>query len=212
MKFSVVSVSLGLAATMQLVAAQNLSPCATACVGQAATADGCTGITDINCVCTNAQFQQDALSCLTDECTPDDLSALVALQTAVCDGAGLSATGSATNTAPFSASDVSSGTGTSLSIPTSGAASSSASGSASGSASSSTSVSSSGSAATSGATTVSTPASVSIPVSSPAGSSTPATGATTTASSPAGTTSSSAAQNLQIPSFGLGLMALFMLL
>ncbi|KIK69433.1 hypothetical protein GYMLUDRAFT_1002773 [Collybiopsis luxurians FD-317 M1] len=191
MKFSIVSVCLGLSA-VGLVAAQQLSSCATACVSQAAEKDGCGSFTNITCVCTNAQFQADALSCLTAECSASDLTTLQGLQATECGAAQLSATGSVTDTSVFSATGVSSGTGTSLSIPSSGAASSGASSSGSGSTTGSASGTSSAAASGSGTATTASGSG----------------GATTAAAtSPAATTSTGAAQNLQVP-FGLGLIAL----
>jgi len=119
---------------------QTLSQCALACVSQAAVQDGCGSFTNTTCVCTNAQFQEDALTCLTDLC-PSDLASLQALQAQECEASGLSATGTPTNTEPFTATGVSSGTGTSLSIPSTTASTGSAA-----SAGSATSASSTGNA------------------------------------------------------------------
>ncbi|KAH7872774.1 uncharacterized protein C8R40DRAFT_418637 [Lentinula edodes] len=79
-----VSFMLSLSFCAGLAVAQILSQCATACVSQAAVKDGCVSFTNITCVCTSAQFQQDALSCLTAECSSSDLTTLEGLQAQEC--------------------------------------------------------------------------------------------------------------------------------
>ncbi|PPR06174.1 hypothetical protein CVT24_000702 [Panaeolus cyanescens] len=79
------------------VNAQNIpgvTPCVLACIQPAAQQNGCT-FTDAQCVCSSAQFQADATKCLTDNCTADDVSAALALQTAQCGAIGVSPSGTA---------------------------------------------------------------------------------------------------------------------
>ncbi|KAG8769820.1 hypothetical protein FRC12_004722 [Ceratobasidium sp. 428] len=92
--------------------------CITQCTTQAATDAGCSGITDIECVCSNPDFQASALQCLTDNCTAAEQQQALQLEQQVC-GASGSATasepaetdteepassGSATGTAPVTSS------------------------------------------------------------------------------------------------------------
>ncbi|KAJ3749648.1 hypothetical protein DFH05DRAFT_700658 [Lentinula detonsa] len=188
MKFPIFHI-LGLSLYVGLAVAQVLSQCATACVSQAAVKDGCVSFTNLTCVCTSAQFQQDALSCLTAECSSSDLTTLEGLQAQECGAMQLSATGTPSDTATFTASGISSGSGTSLSIPsTSGATSATVSGS--------------GSASTSsGSGTIVPPPSSVISSATSAASS-----AASSASSPS--TTGNNAQNVQIP-LGMSFVALF---
>jgi len=176
------------------VTAQTLSSCAEACVSQAAQQDGCVTFTNITCVCTNAQFQQDARTCLTAECTAADLTELEGLEASLCGASGLSASGTATNTAVFSASGISAGSGTSLSIPatSSGASSGSASGASSSSASGASSGSASSGSATTSAGSTTGPGIVST---SASGSGTATAGGSSSAAS---ATKSSSAQKIEI--------------
>ncbi|KAJ3983200.1 hypothetical protein F5890DRAFT_235012 [Lentinula detonsa] len=181
MKFPIFYI-LGLSLYVGLAVAQVLSQCATACVSQAAVKDGCVSF---------AQFQQDALSCLTAECSSSDLTTLEGLQAQECGAMQLSATGTPSDTATFTASGISSGSGTSLSIPsTSGATSATVSGS--------------GSASTSsGSGTIVPPPSSVISSATSAASS-----AASSASSPS--TTGNNAQNVQIPlGMGMSFVALF---
>ncbi|KAJ3802170.1 hypothetical protein GGU11DRAFT_74271 [Lentinula aff. detonsa] len=192
MKFPIFYI-LGLSLYVGLAVAQVLSQCATACVSQAAVKDGCVSFTNLTCVCTSAQFQQDALSCLTAECSSSDLTTLEGLQAQECGAMQLSATGTPSDTATFTASGISSGSGTSLSISsTSGATTTTT---VSGSGSASTTVTSSGSG-----TIVPPPSSVLSSATSAASS------AASSASSPSSTGNS--AQNVQIP-LGMSFVALF---
>ncbi|KAF8872897.1 hypothetical protein BD779DRAFT_1571408 [Infundibulicybe gibba] len=61
-----------------------ISPCIIQCVSQAAMSAGCTGPTDLQCVCTNTAFQTAAATCLTTTCTPADVTAAQALQATEC--------------------------------------------------------------------------------------------------------------------------------
>ncbi|KAJ3992046.1 hypothetical protein F5050DRAFT_1021510 [Lentinula boryana] len=193
MKFSIFCI-LGLSLHVGLAVAQTLSQCATACVSQAAVKDGCVSFTNLTCVCTSAQFQQDALSCLTAECSSSDLTTLEGLQAQECGAMQLSATGTPSDTATFTASGISSGSGTSLSISSTSAATTAT---VSGSGSASTTVTPSGSG-----TIVPPPSSVISSAISAASS------AASSASSPSSTGNS--AQNVQIPlGMGMSFVALF---
>ncbi|KAH9925875.1 uncharacterized protein BXZ73DRAFT_78857 [Epithele typhae] len=61
-----------------------VTPCILNCVSQAASAAGCSGFSDLACVCTNTQFQQQAQSCLESSCTPAEVAAAQALQSSEC--------------------------------------------------------------------------------------------------------------------------------
>ncbi|KAJ3796274.1 hypothetical protein GGU11DRAFT_152207 [Lentinula aff. detonsa] len=125
-----------------------LSSCSLACITQAASAAGCSSTTDLDCLCTNAQFQEDSLECLTNQC-PSDLETALALQTAECGALGLSATGTATS-GSFSATGISTSSSGTESITSSQASSTSTSASSN---SAVTSGSNSGSATSSKAST-----------------------------------------------------------
>ncbi|KAJ3842827.1 hypothetical protein F5878DRAFT_354065 [Lentinula raphanica] len=84
------------------------------------------GSTNLTCVCTSAQFQQDARSCLTAECSSPDLTTLEGLQAQECGAMQLSATRTPSDTATFTASGISSGRGASTSATTLSGASESA--------------------------------------------------------------------------------------
>ncbi|KAJ7053469.1 hypothetical protein C8F01DRAFT_1166470, partial [Mycena amicta] len=96
-----------------------LTPCVLGCLTPAA-ADTCLTFTNVTCVCTNADFQQKAASCLQAECNAEEMKAALGLQKAQCGAASLSATSTPTATTPFlpsnsaadiSASGVASGSG-----------------------------------------------------------------------------------------------------
>ncbi|KAI0742004.1 hypothetical protein C8Q80DRAFT_1274334 [Daedaleopsis nitida] len=78
----------------------NISACIVTCITEAATANGCTGLTDVTCFCTNTQFQSQTLACLQKSCTADDLTTVAALQKAQCG----SASGNSTTTSGASGS------------------------------------------------------------------------------------------------------------
>ncbi|KAJ6533065.1 hypothetical protein B0H19DRAFT_1272532 [Mycena capillaripes] len=60
-----------------------LTPCALTCLLAAADATGC-GTTDVNCACTNADFQFRARSCLQAECQASELNGVLELQAQQC--------------------------------------------------------------------------------------------------------------------------------
>ncbi|KAG5635475.1 hypothetical protein H0H81_011093 [Sphagnurus paluster] len=110
-----------------------ISACVLTCVTTAATDNGCTSFTDLECVCTNQAFQQAAATCLQTNCTAADQAAAMALQSSQCAAVSSSVTGSATT-----AEGTASGTGTGApattpTSPTSHASSHSTSGAATGS-------------------------------------------------------------------------------
>ncbi|KAI0324807.1 hypothetical protein GY45DRAFT_1262141 [Cubamyces sp. BRFM 1775] len=62
----------------------NLDTCILTCISQAASANGCSSVQDINCLCTNTKFQTDAASCLQSNCTAADVQTALGLQQAEC--------------------------------------------------------------------------------------------------------------------------------
>ncbi|KAF8484252.1 hypothetical protein JB92DRAFT_3101636 [Gautieria morchelliformis] len=84
-------------------------PCVLNCTTTAATQAGCSGITDLTCVCTSSKFQTAALSCLQASCSASDQASATGLQSTLCAsvnasaGSG-SASAAASATSPASAS------------------------------------------------------------------------------------------------------------
>ncbi|KAH9964785.1 hypothetical protein BGW80DRAFT_1147773, partial [Lactifluus volemus] len=66
------------------VSAQDLNPCILNCLTSAATGTPCTTIQDTGCVCTNADFQNAAVSCLEIQCTTQDLQTAFQFQQSMC--------------------------------------------------------------------------------------------------------------------------------
>ncbi|KAJ7152163.1 hypothetical protein C8R43DRAFT_1003674 [Mycena crocata] len=101
----------GSAAGASASAAAALSPCALSCASLAAANSTCNVATNVTCVCTNADFQFKAASCLQTECQASEMGAALGLQNSQCGAASLSATAAPTATAPFtppnSAADIS---------------------------------------------------------------------------------------------------------
>ncbi|KAF7343537.1 hypothetical protein MSAN_01974200 [Mycena sanguinolenta] len=129
--------------------AASLSPCALACITDAAAASPCNVPTNLTCVCTDPNFRDMSNSCLTDECLPSEVGVALGLQAAECGPLSLSATAAPTATGPFTPAnpfaDISSGSSSTASGLASGPGSSSPSAapsSASGSGSSSPSTAS----------------------------------------------------------------------
>ncbi|KAG8812262.1 hypothetical protein FRC17_002109 [Serendipita sp. 399] len=79
--------------------------CVLDCTTQSLAAGGCTSITDLQCICTNQEFQTAAAACITTGC-PESLPQAIALQTAQCSAV------SGTGTAVPSETGSTSGTGT----------------------------------------------------------------------------------------------------
>jgi len=71
----------------------SLTPCIIGCSSAAAVQDGCVSYTNTTCVCTNPQFQADAGYCIQQHCTPAELQAAIALQSAECAAVTLTPTG-----------------------------------------------------------------------------------------------------------------------
>ncbi|EDR07630.1 uncharacterized protein LACBIDRAFT_294450 [Laccaria bicolor S238N-H82] len=69
-----------------------ITPCILACVGPAATANGCA-FTDAACVCGSAQFQADAGACLQEHCSAAEVKAALALQQSQCAPLSISPSG-----------------------------------------------------------------------------------------------------------------------
>nr|VWO96524.1 GPI-anchored CFEM domain protein B [Ganoderma boninense] len=89
MKFSLVPALAFFVATFAGVHAQNISQCVLTCISQAAAANGCD-VTSTQCLCTNSKLQQDALSCLEQSCTAQDLQNAESLVQTECSGEFLS--------------------------------------------------------------------------------------------------------------------------
>ncbi|KAJ7114820.1 hypothetical protein C8R44DRAFT_880892 [Mycena epipterygia] len=87
----------GSAAGASASAAADLTPCALSCVTLAAANSSCLSL----CVCTDANFQAKAASCLMGECKSADSTAALALQASQCGQASLSAMAKPTATASF---------------------------------------------------------------------------------------------------------------
>ncbi|KAF7302855.1 CFEM domain-containing protein [Mycena kentingensis (nom. inval.)] len=76
-----------------------LTPCVLGCITAAARATVCGTFTNVTCICTDADYQQKAASCLQVECKSDEFVAALALEQAQC--GDLSVTSVPTATAPF---------------------------------------------------------------------------------------------------------------
>ncbi|KAI0762955.1 hypothetical protein C8Q74DRAFT_189878 [Fomes fomentarius] len=61
-----------------------ITQCILGCISQASSANGCSGITDVTCLCTNQQFQQTATSCLESSCSQQEIQAAQQLQQQQC--------------------------------------------------------------------------------------------------------------------------------
>ncbi|KAI0628465.1 hypothetical protein C8Q77DRAFT_1213290 [Trametes polyzona] len=66
------------------VSTSGISACTLNCITTSATANGCSDFTDIACLCSNQQFQQAAASCLTSQCSSEEVQAALALQAQQC--------------------------------------------------------------------------------------------------------------------------------
>ncbi|KAF7304302.1 CFEM domain-containing protein [Mycena chlorophos] len=114
--------------------AGSISPCTLACISDAAANGACGSIANVTCLCTDAEFQFQSVSCMQLECQASEIQPALALQASQC-GTTASATATPSNTQPFtpvnSAADISSsGSGSAASGGKSaGATSGSASGS-----------------------------------------------------------------------------------
>ncbi|PAV20151.1 ectomycorrhiza-regulated CFEM domain-containing [Pyrrhoderma noxium] len=102
----------------------SIDACILTCVTQAASSAGCSSFQDLQCVCTNTDFQSAAQQCLQSSCTAADLNTALGLQQSQC--AAVSASGSA-STDTASATDTLSSVASSVSSNLSSAASSVAS-------------------------------------------------------------------------------------
>ncbi|KAG5985902.1 hypothetical protein E4U52_000801 [Claviceps spartinae] len=81
MRFATVIAAVACAA---FVAAQTPSECVMTCVQTAMEANGCEGLSDTACLCGNEAFQTATQECLAADCTPEDLTAALALQETLC--------------------------------------------------------------------------------------------------------------------------------
>ncbi|KAJ7182184.1 hypothetical protein C8R43DRAFT_940330 [Mycena crocata] len=95
----------GASAAASTTAVAALSPCALSCISLAAADTACGTPTNVTCVCTDADFQFKAGSCLSTECQPAEMGAALGLQNSQCGAASLSATAKPTATAPFTPSN-----------------------------------------------------------------------------------------------------------
>ncbi|ELU42098.1 CFEM domain-containing protein [Rhizoctonia solani AG-1 IA] len=105
------------------VSTGDISPCVMQCSTQAAQTAGCTGITDVECLCGSTEFQKAALTCLQSQC-PDEVASATALQSQLCGAAGESSGSSTAPTASETETEVSgtvSSSGT-ASVPATGTA------------------------------------------------------------------------------------------
>ncbi|BEJ17217.1 hypothetical protein CspHIS471_0606180 [Cutaneotrichosporon sp. HIS471] len=125
-----------------------INPCILTCATTGATAAGCSGVTDLACICASAKFITGALDCINAQC-PDQVAAATALQGTLCAGQGSpSAAASGSETPAASAAETTSAAETSASAAASESAAAPAGSSAAPAASSAASAA--GSAAASG--------------------------------------------------------------
>ncbi|KIM30599.1 hypothetical protein M408DRAFT_22080, partial [Serendipita vermifera MAFF 305830] len=61
----------------------SIPPCILNCTTTSLAAGGCTGITDLACICSSAEFQTAAGTCIATDC-PDQAEAAITLQTQQC--------------------------------------------------------------------------------------------------------------------------------
>ncbi|KAG8804661.1 hypothetical protein FRC17_005905 [Serendipita sp. 399] len=92
--------------------------CVLDCTTNSLAAGGCTGITDLECICTNQEFQTAAAACITTNC-PDSLPQAIALQTAQCSAVSGTGTAVPSETGSTSATGTASGGSASTSRPVS---------------------------------------------------------------------------------------------
>ncbi|KIM64627.1 hypothetical protein SCLCIDRAFT_8461 [Scleroderma citrinum Foug A] len=107
----------------------SLSACLLQCVTSAAQSAGCSGFTDLACVCSSVSFQTAAAQCLQASCTAEDLQTGLALAQQECGGVattsgGSESTGASTTTPTGATSSGTSATttptapGTTITTPT----------------------------------------------------------------------------------------------
>ncbi|KAH9856862.1 hypothetical protein C2E23DRAFT_857090 [Lenzites betulinus] len=162
-----------------------VTACILGCIQTSAVANGCTGVTDLTCLCTSTAFQQAAASCLQSTCTADEVQAALTLQQEECASVSASASGSASATASASASETASS-----------GASSAASAASSASSALSSIIASGTSAIASGASSLSSRLSSATAISG--------TGSASGSGAAASQTSNAAAALLFKPAFGVG--------
>ncbi|KIM30602.1 hypothetical protein M408DRAFT_288137 [Serendipita vermifera MAFF 305830] len=110
----------------------SIPPCILNCTTTSLAAGGCTGITDLQCICTSTDFQTAAGTCIATDC-PDQTDAALTLQNEQCAAitgsesvsGGASSTGSGTGSASSTRSTTRSGSSTAA--PSGSSASASAS-------------------------------------------------------------------------------------
>ncbi|KAJ7467653.1 hypothetical protein FB451DRAFT_1401642 [Mycena latifolia] len=84
-------ISSGSAAGASASALAALSPSAAVCITDAAANSTCANFGNLTCVCTNADFQQKAMTCLAAECQAAEAGAALGLQQSQCGAQSLSA-------------------------------------------------------------------------------------------------------------------------
>ncbi|CAE6406099.1 unnamed protein product [Rhizoctonia solani] len=102
----------------------DVSTCVLTCSTQAATTAGCTGITDVECLCGSTEFQTAALTCLQAQC-PDEVASATALQSQLCGATGSSSASASAPAETSSAAETESdseATGTASTVPVSATA------------------------------------------------------------------------------------------
>ncbi|KAK0194688.1 hypothetical protein F5146DRAFT_1135440 [Armillaria mellea] len=110
--------------------ARQLPSCAVSCITGSNTSYGDCSASDNACLCKNANFVSSAESCITSNCTGDDLQTALSAAQALCAAAGVTLTSeavSATSTSPSSSSSASSASRASSSASTSASAASTSS-------------------------------------------------------------------------------------
>ncbi|EJD37672.1 hypothetical protein AURDEDRAFT_116750 [Auricularia subglabra TFB-10046 SS5] len=114
MQFFTVTTLLALAAftAAQIPDPSTLPPCVLNCTTTSAGSTDCGSIANVTCLCSSTSFQQAAGACLTG-CTAEEQKTALTYQTQVCaafGGGGNSTTpGSASNSAPNTASNTGAG-------------------------------------------------------------------------------------------------------
>ncbi|SJL13099.1 uncharacterized protein ARMOST_16536 [Armillaria ostoyae] len=110
--------------------ARQLPSCAVSCITGSGINYGDCSSSDNACLCKNTDFVNSVQSCITSDCTGDDLETALSVAQALCAAAGVTLTSeavSATSTSPSSLSSASSASRASSSPSVSASASASAS-------------------------------------------------------------------------------------
>ncbi|KAI0742110.1 hypothetical protein C8Q80DRAFT_1198064 [Daedaleopsis nitida] len=82
MQFSLAALVLAAAAAVaHAQSTPGISPCIINCISQS---QGCSSIADVQCFCTNTEFQQETFACLQKSCTAEDIAQVEALEKQWC--------------------------------------------------------------------------------------------------------------------------------